>query len=83
MPVMPVGSHPTPLAAPLSRRDDAVVVLSPCWACGVPGGADWVKVDGVGVLVHNARGRECCLVAVPFVWETGKPLASLSGAVAA
>ncbi|NEC48328.1 hypothetical protein G3I18_29035 [Actinospica acidiphila] len=49
----------------------------------MPGGADWVKVDGVGVLVHNSRGRERCPVAVPFDWETGKPLASLAGAVAA
>ncbi|GAB2829592.1 hypothetical protein GCM10027073_67600 [Streptomyces chlorus] len=49
----------------------------------MPGGADWVKVDGAGVLVHNARGRECCPVAVPFDWGTGKPLSWLAGAVAA
>ncbi|MBL3665596.1 hypothetical protein JL475_06190 [Streptomyces sp. M2CJ-2] len=60
-----------------------MVVPSPCWACGVAGGADWIKVDGVGVLVHNARGRERCPVAVPFDWETGKPLAFLAGVVAA
>ncbi|MFE0415325.1 hypothetical protein [Streptomyces tendae] len=44
------------------------------------GGLDWINVNGVGVLVH---GRERCPVAVPFVWETGQSLASLSGAVAA
>ncbi|MEV7019422.1 hypothetical protein [Streptomyces sp. NPDC093991] len=49
----------------------------------MPGGADWVKADGVGVLVHNARGRECCPVAVSFDWGTGKPLAALAEAVAA
>ncbi|MBT2871084.1 hypothetical protein AB0900_22890 [Streptomyces cellulosae] len=49
----------------------------------MPGGSDWVKVDGVGVLVHNARGRERCTVAVPFNWDTGKPLPSLAGSVAA
>ncbi|MER6113794.1 hypothetical protein [Streptomyces hirsutus] len=47
------------------------------------GGTDWVKVAGLGVLVHNARGRERCPVALPFDWETGKPLTSLAGAVAA
>ncbi|WP_164540801.1 hypothetical protein [Streptomyces abyssomicinicus] len=49
----------------------------------MPGGAHWAKIDGTGVLVHNARGQECCPVAVPFDWETGKPLAALAGAVAA
>ncbi|MEV5809321.1 hypothetical protein [Streptomyces parvulus] len=44
------------------------------------GGLDWINVNGVGVLVH---GRERCPVAVPFVWETGKPLAPLAGAMAA
>lgn len=83
MPVMPVGSHLPPLTAPQSRRDDAEVIPSPCQACEVPGGSDWVKVDGVGVLVHNARGRERCTVAVPFNWDTGKPLPSLAGSVAA
>lgn len=83
MPVTRRAPHSALLAAPLSRRDDAVVVPSPCQACGVPGGADWAKVDGVGVLVHNARGRECCPLAVSFDWETGKPLAALAGAVAA
>ena len=83
MPATLVVSHPAPLSAPLSRRDDAVVIPSPCQACGVPGGAHWVKVDGAGVLVHNAHGRECCPVAVPFDWETGQPLAALTGAVAA
>lgn len=80
MPVMPVGSHPTRLAAPLSRRDDAVVVPSPCWACGASGGLDWINVKGIGVLVH---GRERCPVAVPFVWETGQPIAAQAEAVAA
>ncbi|MFD6322107.1 hypothetical protein ACFWOL_04345 [Streptomyces sp. NPDC058442] len=60
-----------------------MVVSSPCWACGVTGGADWINVDGTGVLVHNARGRERCPVAVPFDWATGTPLAVLAGAVAA
>ncbi|MET8533607.1 hypothetical protein ABZV67_17125 [Streptomyces sp. NPDC005065] len=41
-------------------------------------------MDGIGVLVHNARGRERCRVAVPFVWETGERLPALvPGAVAA
>lgn len=83
MPATRCAPHLSPLAAPLSRRDDAVVVPSPCQACGVPGGADWVKLDGAGVLIHNSRGRERCSVAVPFDWETGKPLASLARAVAA
>ncbi|XVV36673.1 hypothetical protein ACQPXT_24050 [Streptomyces sp. CA-100214] len=57
-----------------------MVVPSPCWACGASGGLDWINVDGIGVLVH---GRERCPVAVPFVWQTGQPLTSLSGVVAA
>lgn len=80
MPVMPVGSHPTRLTAPLSRRENAVVVPSPCWACGASGGIDWINANGIGVLVH---GQERCPVAVPFDWETGKPLAALAEAVAA
>ncbi|WP_267905230.1 hypothetical protein [Streptomyces marianii] len=42
-----------------------------------------MKVDGIGVLIHDTADRERCPVAVPFDWETGKPLASLAGAVAA
>lgn len=83
MPATRLLPHPAPLSAPLSRRDDAVVVPSPCWMCGVPGGADWLNLDGIGVLVHNARGGERCPVAVPFDWDTGKPLAALAEAVAA
>ncbi|WP_406258953.1 hypothetical protein [Streptomyces nigra] len=64
MPVTLADAHPAPLSAPLSRRDDAVVLASPYWAC----------------LVH---GQERCPVAVPFVWETGQPVTSLAGAVAA
>ncbi|MGI5401577.1 hypothetical protein ACQEVG_19470 [Streptomyces sp. CA-135486] len=52
-------------------------------ACGIAGGTDWIKVNGIGVLVHNARGRERCPMAVPFDWETGNALAPVSGAVAA
>ncbi|MER7662103.1 hypothetical protein [Streptomyces sp. NPDC096193] len=77
-----VTHHPALLSAPLSRTEDAHVVPSPCHACGIAGGADWLKVNGVGVLVHNARGLERCPVATPFDWETGKSLA-LAGAVAA
>ncbi|MCF2538957.1 hypothetical protein K6168_25305 [Streptomyces sp. FB2] len=80
MPVTLADAHPAPLSAPLSRRDDAVVLPSPCWACGAFGGLDWIDVDGIGVLVH---GQERCPVAVPFVWETGQPVTSLAGAVAA
>ncbi|WP_302851340.1 hypothetical protein [Streptomyces lunaelactis] len=40
-------------------------------------------MDGIGVLVHNARGRQRCPLAVPFDWETGKPLPALVEAVAA
>ncbi|MET7493531.1 hypothetical protein ABZV61_19930 [Streptomyces sp900116325] len=41
-------------------------------------------MDGIGVLIHNARGRERCPVALPFDWQTGKPLPALVlGAVAA
>ncbi|THA98979.1 hypothetical protein E6R61_04920 [Streptomyces sp. LRa12] len=80
MPAMLPATHKDRLSAPLSRRDDAVVVLSPCWACGASGGLDWINVDGIGVLVH---GRERCPVAVPFVWETGQPIAAQAEAVAA
>ncbi|MFE7388375.1 hypothetical protein [Streptomyces sp. NPDC057582] len=83
MPATLVVLHPAPLTAPLSRTEDAQVVPSPCQACGVAGGAHWIKVDGTGVLVHNARGRELCPVAVPFNWETGKPLTAPAEAVAA
>ncbi|MDF6042460.1 hypothetical protein LRD69_09865 [Streptomyces sp. JH14] len=83
MPVTLVVLHPAPLTAPLSGTEDAQVVPSPCQACGVAGGADWIKVDGIGVLVHNARGRERCPVAAPFDWETGKSLPVPVGAVAA
>ncbi|WP_406363205.1 hypothetical protein [Streptomyces sp. NBC_01579] len=83
MPATLVVLHPALLAAPLSRTEDAQVVPSPCQACGVAGGADWIQVDGTGVLVHNARGRERCPVAVCFDWETGKPLPALTEAVAA
>ncbi|MEU6545840.1 hypothetical protein [Streptomyces sp. NPDC046859] len=57
-----------------------MVLPSPCWACGAFGGLDWINVDGIGVLVH---GQERCPVAVPFIWETGQPVTSLAGAVAA
>ncbi|MFC8256724.1 hypothetical protein ACFUNF_03440 [Streptomyces sp. NPDC057291] len=84
MPATLVVLHPAPLTAPLSRTEDGVIYeASPCQACGVAGGADWIKVDGTGVLVHNARGRELCPVAVCFDWETGKPLPALTEAVAA
>ncbi|WP_406427759.1 hypothetical protein [Streptomyces sp. NBC_01589] len=84
MPATLVVSHPASLTAPLSRTEDGVVYeASPCQACGVAGGADWIKLDGTGVLVHIARGRELCPVAVCFDWETGKPLPALSEAVAA
>lgn len=84
MPATLVVLHPAPLTAPLSRTEDGVIYeASPCQACGVAGGADWIKVDGTGVLVHNARGRERCPVAVCFDWETGKPLPALTEAVAA
>ncbi|WP_159038973.1 MULTISPECIES: hypothetical protein [unclassified Streptomyces] len=73
-------AHPAPLSAPLSRHDDAVVLPSPCWACGTLRGLDWINVDGIGVLVH---GQERCPVAMPFIWETGQPVTSLTGAVAA
>ncbi|MFD5065253.1 MULTISPECIES: hypothetical protein [unclassified Streptomyces] len=84
MPATLVVLHPAPLTAPLSRTEDGVIYeASPCQACGVAGGADWIKVDGIGVLVHKARGRELCSVAVCFDWETGKPLPALAEAVAA
>ncbi|MGC5003662.1 hypothetical protein [Streptomyces sp. DT203] len=84
MPATLVVLHPAPLTAPLSRTEDGVIhEASPCQACGVAGGADWIKVDGTGVLVHNARDRERCPVAVCFDWETGKPLPALTEAVAA
>lgn len=83
MPATLVVLHPAPLTAPLSRTENARYAPSPCQACGVAGGADWIKVDGIGVLVHNARGRERCPVAVCFDWETGKPLPALTEAVAA
>ncbi|MET8400065.1 hypothetical protein [Streptomyces sp900116325] len=85
MPATLYVSHPAPLTAPISRADDGVVYLpSPCQACGAAAGWGWMKVDGIGVLVHNARGRERCPVAVCFDWETGKPLPALvPGAVAA
>ncbi|MFI2353012.1 hypothetical protein ACH492_39855 [Streptomyces sp. NPDC019443] len=83
MPATLYVSHPAPLSAPLSRIEDAQVVPSPCQACGTAAGSDWIKVDGIGVLVHNERGRELCPVAVPFDWETGKPLPTLVEAVAA
>ncbi|MGX1502926.1 UNVERIFIED_CONTAM: hypothetical protein RKD43_001551 [Streptomyces graminofaciens] len=81
MPATLVVSHPAPLTAPLSRTEDAQLVPSPCQACSAFGGADWVKRDDVGVLVHRSGGD--CPVAVSFDWATGKPLASVSGAVAA
>ncbi|MET7789734.1 hypothetical protein ACFYSJ_07395 [Streptomyces sp. NPDC005248] len=84
MPATLVVLHPALLTAPLSRTEDGVIYKpSPCQACGVAGGTDWIKVDGVGVLVHNARGRERCPVAVCFDWETGKPLPAPAEAVAA
>ncbi|WP_326604325.1 hypothetical protein [Streptomyces sp. NBC_01800] len=84
MPATLVVLHPAPLTAPLSRTEGGVIYeASPCQACGVAGGAHWIKVDGIGVLVHNARGRERCPVAVCFDWETGKPLPALTEAVAA
>lgn len=81
MPATLYVTHPAPLTAPLSRTEDAQIVPSPCQACSAFGGADWVKRDGVGVLVHRSGGD--CPVAVPFDWETGESLASVSGAVAA
>ncbi|NUK62047.1 hypothetical protein [Streptomyces lunaelactis] len=83
MPATLFVSHPAPLSAPLSRTEDARVVPSTCQACGIAGGTDWINVDGIGVLVHNARGRQRCPLAVPFDWETGKPLPALVEAVAA
>ncbi|MET7858444.1 hypothetical protein ABZS81_14730 [Streptomyces sp. NPDC005318] len=77
MPATLVVLHPAPLTAPLSRTEDAQVVPSPCQACGVAGGTGWMNMDGIGVLVHNARGRERCPAAAPFDWETGKPLPAL------
>jgi hypothetical protein len=81
MPATLYVTHPAPLSAPLSRTEDAQVVPSPCQACSAFGGADWAQRDGVGVLVH--RSGERCPVAVPFDWETGKPLPALVEAVAA
>lgn len=82
MPATLVVLHPAPLTAPLSRTEDGVIYeASPCQACGVAGGTDWIKVDGLGVLVHSSGAR--CPVAVPFVWETGQPLPALAEAVAA
>lgn len=81
MPLSRRVPHSAPLTAPLSRTEDAQVVPSPCQACSAFGGADWVKRDGVGVLVHSSGAR--CPVAVPFVWETGQLLPALAEAVAA
>lgn len=56
-----------------------------CQACG----ADvlhfgWVNMDGVGVLLHDGVDDSVpCPVAVPFNWETGKPLPAGVLAVAA
>ncbi|MFE7772870.1 hypothetical protein ACFU5O_03025 [Streptomyces sp. NPDC057445] len=84
MPVTLYVSHPAPLSAPISRTDDGVVYLpSPCQACGVAPSWGWTKVDGLGVLVHDTDDRERCPVAVPFDWETGKPLPVVVEAVAA
>ncbi|MGW3692145.1 hypothetical protein [Streptomyces sp. NPDC005125] len=84
MPVSRPALHSALLTAPLSRTEDAQVAPSPCQACGVAGGTDWINMDGIGVLIHNARGRERCPVALPFDWQTGKPLPALVlGAVAA
>ncbi|MFB7755588.1 hypothetical protein ACFC18_39230 [Streptomyces sp. NPDC056121] len=74
-----------PYRAPLSRVDDAEVTPAPCQACG----ADvlhfgWVNKGGVGVLLHDGVDDSVpCPAAVPFDWETGKPLAASGQAVAA
>ncbi|MEV1052556.1 hypothetical protein [Streptomyces sp. NPDC049887] len=84
MPVTLYVSQPAPLSAPLSRTDEGVVyqpVL--CQACGSAPSWGWMKVDGLGVLVHDTEDRERCPVAVPFVWETGKPVSASVEAVAA
>ncbi len=73
-----VPVHAAPLSAPLSRTDDGVRYLpSPCQACGGVPMAGWSKVDGVGFLMHDTDEGERCPVAVPFDWETGKPLPAL------
>jgi hypothetical protein len=73
-----------PLSAPLSRTEDVEVLPRPCQACGSALSAGWGKVDGAGVLMHRTALRdEACPVAVPFDWETGMPLPSSVGAVAA
>ncbi|MFE0271599.1 hypothetical protein E3E14_10075 [Streptomyces sp. ICN441] len=84
MPATLVVSHPAPLSAPLSRTEVAEGVPSPCMSCGASvSGWGWMKVDGLGVLVHDTEDRERCPVAVPFVWETGKPVSASVEAVAA
>ncbi|WP_406309895.1 hypothetical protein [Streptomyces sp. NBC_00623] len=84
MPATLYVSHPAPLTAPISRADDGVVYLpSPCPACGASASWGWMKVDGLGVLMHGTADRQCCPVAIPFDWETGKPLLALIEAVAA
>ncbi|MEV6106661.1 hypothetical protein AB0M28_18365 [Streptomyces sp. NPDC051940] len=69
------GSRPA--TAPDSRRDDAIVIPSPCMACGTDG-ADWgwIQRDGLGVLVHDVSSSapQVCAAGEPFVWETGEPV---------
>ncbi|MGA5370088.1 hypothetical protein ACPCSD_03220 [Streptomyces griseoincarnatus] len=62
-----------PATAPVSRRDDATVIPSPCMGCG----ADvdhwrWANLDGTGVLVHDTpHGAEHCPSGRSFDWATG------------
>ncbi|MGX1548928.1 hypothetical protein [Streptomyces adustus] len=64
-----------PATAPVSRRDDATVIPSPCMGCG----ADvdhwrWANLDGTGVLVHDtSHGAERCPSRQSFDWATGAP----------
>ncbi|MFE2925448.1 hypothetical protein [Streptomyces goshikiensis] len=74
-----------PLHAPLSRTDDAVLIPSPCMACGAEVlHWGWVNLDGVGVLLHDAAQDSVpCPVAAPFDWATGNTLPASHSAVAA
>ncbi|MFD5101701.1 hypothetical protein [Streptomyces albidochromogenes] len=56
---------------------------SPCQACGFVSLWGWIRVDGIGVLMHHSPDSERCPLAVPFDWETGNPLPVPVEAVAA
>ncbi|MER5485028.1 hypothetical protein ABT024_17620 [Streptomyces sp. NPDC002812] len=81
MPVKLVVSRPAPLSAPLSRRDNAEVIPSPCIGCGADiEGWHYVRADDCLILTHD--GNTLCPRYLAFDWATGAPINRTVGAVA-